>query len=247
MRGIGKAWRAIAGLVLPPRCPGCGAVTAADHQFCATCFAALRFLGPPWCARCAVPFAHDRGPEGVCADCHFDPPAHHGARAAVAYGDIARALALRLKYGGRIALATTAARLMARLLPGDAALLVPVPLHRWRLWSRGFNQAALLADALGCDAGLPTDPFVLTRPRRTPSLRGLTREQRARAVRAAFATDPQRRGKLKGKHIVLIDDVYTTGATADACARTLLKGGAARVTVLCWARVLDEGGGSAPH
>eukprot|EP01035_Chromulina_nebulosa_P012369 gene12368-16483_t len=108
----------------------------------------MRFLAPPWCATCHIPFAYDLGPGACCAACAARPPRHAGIRAAVAYGDVARTVALRLKYGGRTAFAETVARQMARLLPDDADLLVPVPLHRWRLWSRGFNQAALIAASL---------------------------------------------------------------------------------------------------
>jgi len=228
------------GLALPPRCPGCGAVVRGDHRFCVDCWGSLKFLGPPWCATCCQPFAIDRGPDAQCGACLESPPRHAGARAAVAYGPVARTLALRLKYGGRLAFATTAARLMARHLPGDAALLVPVPLHRWRLWGRGFNQAALIAAALSRALGIAHEPLALRRARRTPALRGMNPRQRRQTVRAAFAVDPARAADLKDRHVVLVDDVYTSGATADACARTLLRAGAAKVTVLCWARVVGD-------
>lgn len=225
-------------LALPSRCPGCGAVVRGDHRFCLACWGSLDFIGPPWCATCGAPFAIDRGEDAQCAACLESPPRHAGARAAVAYGPVARTLALRLKYGGRLAFATTAARLMARHLPGDADLLVPVPLHRWRLWGRGFNQAALIAAALSRSSGILHEPFLLIRAKRTPALRGLNPRQRRDAVRAAFAVSSS--SALKGRHVVLIDDVYTSGATADACTRALLKAGAAKVTVLCWARVLND-------
>lgn len=224
-------------LALPPRCPGCGAVVRGDHRFCLDCWGALEFLGEPCCASCGVPFVIDRGAQAQCAACLARPPRHAGVRAAVAYGSVARTLALRLKYGGRLAFATTAARLMARHLPADAELLVPVPLHRWRLWARGFNQAALIAGALAATSGVMHDPLLLRRRRRTPPLRGMSPRQRAAAVRAAFALDPARAGAVARRHVVLVDDVYTSGATTDACTRALLKGGAAKVTILCWARV----------
>ena len=163
--------RLIADFALPPRCPGCGAVTGEDHRFCAVCWGALRFLAPPWCATCHAPFAYDRGAEAQCATCIADPPRHAGVRAAVAYGDVARTVALRLKYGGRTAFAETVGRQMARLLPDDADVLVPVPLHRWRLWSRGFNQAALISAALTRVSGVANDPLLLRRVRATPRLR----------------------------------------------------------------------------
>lgn len=225
------------GWALPPRCPGCGEPVAEDHRFCAACWDGLRFLGPPWCDGCQRPFAYDRGEGARCAACLADPPRHAGVRAAVAYGPVAGALAVRLKHGGRIGLAETMARAMLRTLPaGD--LLVQVPLHRSRLWRRGFNQASLIADAIGRATGLPRDHRLLERRRATQLLRGLGRRQRARAVQGVFAVPKTARARVRGRAVILVDDVYTTGATAGACVRTLLAAGAVSVTVLCWARVL---------
>jgi ComF family protein len=176
----------------------------------------------------------------MCGACLADPPAHAGARAAVAYGDVAKTLALRLKYARRTGFAETAARQMARLMPEGADLLVPVPLHRWRIWGRGFNQAALIGDALARVSGVPQAATLLVRRRATPVLRGLGPRGRAKAVTGAFALTPLARDRLKARHVVLVDDVYTTGATVGACTRVLLKGGAAKVTVLAWARVTDR-------
>lgn len=229
----------VAALALPPRCPGCAAVVRGDHRFCAACWAGLQFIGPPWCDTCCLPMADDRG-GGRCGPCLVRPPRHAGARAAVAYGPIASAMAVRLKYGGRAALAETMATLMRRHLPADADLLVPVPLHRWRLWGRGYNQAALIAAALSRGSGVRHDPLVLRRLRRTPPLRAMNPRQRAATVAGAFALDPRRVAGLRGAHVVLVDDVYTSGATTDACTRILLRGGAGRVTVLCWARVIGD-------
>lgn len=160
-------------------------------------------------------------------------------RAAVGYGDVARSVALKLKYGGRTGLAVTAARLMRRHLPSDADLLVPVPLHRWRLWSRSYNQAGLIASALGREAGVAVDVRALERRRHTVSLRGLSRGERRRELAGAFAVRGDARDRIEGRHLVLVDDVHTSGATADGCAAALLDAGAASVTVLAWARVLD--------
>lgn len=238
----GRVGAALAALALPPRCPGCGVPVAVDHLFCAACWSGLHLLAPPWCAGCNLPFDYDRGAEARCATCVADPPRHAGVRAAVAYGPMARRLALKLKYGGRIGVARTMADRMVRVVPPDLDLLVPVPLHRWRLWSRGYNQAALIAAALGRRVALPYDPLVLVRRRGTVALRGLGRSGRQRAVAGAFAViDP---GRVRGKAIGLVDDVYTSGATAAACTRSLLAAGAASVTILCWARVIagEEGG-----
>jgi ComF family protein len=240
MPALARPLRTIVDFVLPPRCPGCGTITPSAHRFCAACWQSLRFITPPWCAACQRPFPYDRGAGAVCGACLARPPLHAGVRAAVIYGDIARGVALRLKYGGRLGLAETVADAMVRLVPDDADLLVPVPLHRWRLWSRGFNQAALIARALARRRALSADALALRRTRRTPALRGLGARQRARTLTGAFAVAPGAADRLRGRHIVLIDDVYTSGATTEGCTRVLLAAGAGRVTILCWARVLEE-------
>ncbi|MGI4733284.1 MAG: ComF family protein [Janthinobacterium lividum] len=242
LRPIVRSLAVAVGLALPPRCPGCGGVVGLDHRFCATCWQSLRFVAPPWCAGCNIPFTHDRGEGARCADCLARPPRHAGIRAAVAYGPIARRLVLRLKYGSRPAFAITAARAMVRWVPESCDLLVPVPLHRSRLWRRGFNQAALIATAIGRGSGVAADARLLERHRRTPVLRGMGGKERAAAVWAAFRIAPGARERLKGRHVALVDDVYTSGATTDACTAVLLRAGAASVTILCWARVLGEEG-----
>ncbi len=162
----------------------------------------------------------------------------------MAYGPVARSLALRLKYGGRIAFAETMAGPMARLLPEGADLIVPVPLHRWRLWSRGFNQAGLIAAGVASRSGVPVDHDALLRRRQTLSLRGLGGRARARTVAGAFAIsgEASREGRVRDKAVVLVDDVCASGATTDACTRVLRSAGARSVTILCWARVLPETG-----
>lgn len=240
MGWAGQAIGAAFALALPPRCGGCGGVVGQPHSFCPACWRSLRFLGPPCCAGCGVPFEFDRGDGARCAGCLATPPRHAGIHAAVAYGDVARGLALRLKHGRRIGLAETMARLMVRHMPADAELLVPVPLHRWRLWARGFNQSLLIAEALAKRSGVPIELAALLRPRATPLLRGLGRRDRARAVAGVFAVADGRKAALKGRHVVLVDDVHTSGATSDACTRALLRAGAARVSILVWARVLDD-------
>jgi len=223
---------------LPPRCPGCGVVVDGDDRFCIDCWRALDFLSGAGCASCGLPM--DGAPEGlVCGRCLAHPPRHDGVRAAVGYGAIARGVALKLKYSGRPAIARLIAAQLARHFtpePGD--LLVPVPLHRWRIWTRGYNQSALIARALAGQTGTPVALDALRRIKRTPLLRGLGAADRAKTVRGAFAVPKEARALLRDRHIWLVDDVHTSGATANACARALKRAGAARVTLICWARVV---------
>lgn len=239
MSSLAAPLKLVVDAALPPRCPGCGAVTRADHHFCAACWGQLRLLAPPWCAACHVPFSIDRGADACCATCLDAPPIHAGVRAAVAYDAIPKAIALRLKYGRHLAYAKTIARHMARLMPDDADLLVPVPLHARRLWGRGFNQAGEIARGLSQLTGVPCDVESLRRVAATPVLRGLGAKARAQAVAHAFAMAPEARQHLAGKAVVLVDDVYTSGATTNACTRLLVQSGVCSVTILCWARVLD--------
>lgn len=232
--------REVVDFALPPRCPGCGAVTDEAHRFCLTCWQALIFLGDPSCARCGLPFEYDSG-EGVeCGGCIAEPPAFDRLRAAVAYGEIARTVALKLKYSGRPGVAETLGHFMQRHLVDEDpdAMLVPVPLHRWRIWKRGYNQSALVATALSRRTGLRAELDLIRRVKATPPLKGLGRRERAITVRGAFRISPRAKARLEGRKIILIDDVYTTGATANACARILKRSGASAVNILCWARVV---------
>ena len=229
-------------LILPPRCPGCGTITQDDHVFCGTCWGGLRLIGAPHCAACGIPFELDFGPDALCATCIADPPRFQAARAALAYDDVPRRVLMRFKHGNRPTLARTLARQMSRVagdwLEEPDLLLVPVPLHRWRLWRRGYNQAALLAQALSRMSGRPLLLDALVRRRATKSSGSLSRKRRRANVRGAFAVPPARRDLLRGRHVVLIDDVLTSGATADACTLALNRAGAASVRVLTFARVL---------
>lgn len=237
---IGRAFAPIVAFALPPRCPGCGTVVQADHSFCLDCWRSLDFLGGPACSICAEPLALAFHDDARCGACLADPPPFDRVKAAVAYGPIARALALKLKYGRRPGIAVTMARHIRRTA-GDAlegALVVPVPLHRRRIWTRGYNQAALIARALVRDGAGELALNLLQRKRATPVLRGLGRLARDRAVQGAFAIPKDARARIKGRSVALIDDVFTSGATARACARALKRAGATSVTILCWARVV---------
>jgi ComF family protein len=173
----------------------------------------------------------------TCAVCMARPPRIARTRSAVAYDEISRGLAIRLKYGRKVAIAKTMARFMAPLIgEGEERVLVPVPLHRSRLWWRGFNQSALVASELSKRLKIPSRPLLLSRTRRTPPLKGMNSSQRRRAVAGAFKVRDH--DAVAGKTIILVDDVLTTGSTADACARALKRAGAARVELISWARVV---------
>lgn len=239
-----QAATAILDFALPPRCPACGEIVADQHSFCAACWSSIHFLGEPCCAGCGMPFPYDLGPDALCAPCQATPPPFDRARAVMAYGAVARTVAIRFKYGRRTGHARLIAAHMARHLveaERAGALLVPVPLHRWRLWARGFNQSALIASALARLTGAAAANDALVRTRRTPPLRRMSAGQRRRVVKGAFAMARGREEAVRGRHVVLIDDVWTTGATAGACAAALRRAGAARVDLLCWARVLPDG------
>lgn len=235
-----SAARRIVDYALPPRCPGCGQVTIEEHRFCLTCWQALTFLGDPCCVRCGLPFEYAGGAGSLCGGCLAEPPAYDRLRAAVAYCDISRQVALKLKYSGRPGVAETLAHFMQRHIAAEAGdgVLIPVPLHRWRIWRRGYNQSALVASALARRTGLRVELDLLRRIKATPPLKGMNRRERALAVRGAFQLTDRGRKLVEGRTVVLVDDVFTSGATASACARTLKRGGAAAVNILCWARVV---------
>jgi ComF family protein len=204
----------------------------------------LEFLGPPWCRGCATPFEFDRGADAYCASCIANPPRHDGIRAAVKYDDLSAQVALRLKYGGKIGLARVIAQHMRRHVPEetDQIIITPVPLHWTRIWARSFNQSALIGKQLAALTSIAFVPDILVRRKRTPSMRGLNHKRRRQAVASAFAVHPKYKGTLKGRKIILIDDVLTTGATSDGCVAVLKRGGADWVQIFCWARALRGGG-----
>jgi ComF family protein len=226
---------------LPPLCPSCREPLGGGAGLCAACWSKLSLIEPPYCARLGIPFSHDGGDGLLSMEAIENPPAYARARAAVRYDDIARALVHGFKYGDRLDLAPMMGRWMARAgrdLIDDADTLVPVPLHWRRLWARRFNQSAALAKAIGEAESLPVLYDALRRVRATPQQVGLNKSQRANNVQGAFRVAPGGKAEIAGKRLVLIDDVLTSGATADACARVLLRAGAASVDVVVFARVV---------
>jgi len=231
-------------LVLPPRCVGCGARVDMPGLVCAKCWSGLTFIAPPFCASCGAPF--DFAIEGAlrCAACLAAPPPYDRARAALVYDEASRGLVLSFKHGDRLQAAAAfgawTARAGAELLAG-ADLVAPVPLHRWRLLQRRYNQAALIAHHAGKLSGVPHIPDLLERRRATPSQGSMGPSARARNVAGAFRLKPRHAERVRGASIVLVDDVLTTGATAGACVRVLRRAGAARIDVLTLARVVLNG------
>jgi ComF family protein len=231
-------------LMLPPSCMGCDSLAATGFTLCAGCFNACQFITAPFCRRCGVPFAYTRqfGPKGTCPGCVQHPPRFGAARAAMVYDTSSRGLVLAFKYEGRTELARLFAPMLARAgaaLLAQADLLVPVPLHPSRLRARGYNQAALLAQALARLCTVPAVVDGLQRSRRTPPMSDLGQAEREAMMRGAIRVTPGRAQRLDGARIVLVDDVLTSGATSNACAAALMDAGAIGVDVLAVARVRD--------
>jgi ComF family protein len=243
-------WRGLRPLLdvgLPPLCPACREPVRDAGGLCATCWSRLNFITRPYCERLGIPFAFDPGPGILSMQAIADPPAYARARAAVRFDDVARALVHALKYGDRLDLVPTLGRWMASAgheLLADADALVPVPLHWRRLWARRFNQSAALAHAIAAAAAVsavnvPVTTTALKRTRATRSQVGLSKSERAQNIQGAFRVPAAARAEIVGRRLVLVDDVLTSGSTVDACARALLRAGAAQVEVLVFARVVD--------
>jgi ComF family protein len=228
-------------IVLPTLCVACREPVDGEGV-CAECWGKLSFIAPPFCPRLGIPFVYDPGPDMLSMEAIANPPAYTRARAAVRYDDVARTLVHALKYQDRTDLAPAMGRWMARAgreLLDDADVLVPVPLHWRRAWRRRYNQSGALARVIERQNGVKVAAEALRRIRPTEQQIGLSRPQRASNVQGAFKVAPDRQALIAGRRVVLIDDVLTSGATVDACARALLRAKAASVDVLVFARVVD--------
>jgi len=240
-RGVGHAFRFLLDVALPPLCPSCRAPLGDGHGLCAACWAKLSFIEPPYCARLGIPFVYDPGPGLLSMEAIANPPSYDRARAAVRYDDVARALVHKFKYSDHMELSGLMGAWMARAgreLTREADALVPVPLHWRRLWARRFNQSAALAASVSRTTNVPVLTETLRRVRATPQQVGLDKGERAQNVSGAFKVPPERKADVAGRRLILVDDVLTSGATVDACARALLRAGAAHVDVLVFARVV---------
>ena len=243
-RAARTAGRLALDLLLPPHCLTCDQPVDAPGQFCPGCFDKTRFITAPCCDRCGVPFESPRaGAAGHCIDCQASPPPWDQARAALRYDEQTKRVILPFKYGDRVETARALAPLMARAgaeLLRQADWLVPVPLHRRRMITRRYNQAALLARALAKLSGRPALLDALRRVKATSPLADLSPARRALEMADAITVRASRRAMLQGSRVLLIDDVLTSGATARACAAVLREAGVLRVDVLAAARAHSQ-------
>ena len=228
-------------LVYPPQCLSCGTSVTEIGTLCGDCWVEVRFIGKPHCRICGTPFAYDLGPAAVCGSCAQARPTYDRARAVMIYNDRSRELILAFKHGDRTerapALAAWLVQAGAEML-GDADIVAPVPLHWTRSFSRRYNQAALLAKIVAQRSETAFAPEILVRQRRTPSQGRLNASARRRNVQGAFAVRQRMRTQIQGRRILLVDDVFTTGATVTACTTALRRAGAGAVDVLTLAKVV---------
>jgi ComF family protein len=249
-RGLARVRAAVAGLVrqatdiaLPPQCLSCDAPLAGHGALCPTCWGKLRLIEKPYCARLGIPFAYDLGPGALSAEAIADPPPFDRCRAVAAFDDVARTLVHGLKYRDHLELAGAMGEWMARAgadLVASADVIVPVPLHARRLWWRRYNQSALLAQRIAAAGGKAVAPLALMRIRPTAQQVGLSSSERDKNVRGAFRVPLAGKPMVASRRVLLVDDVFTTGATVNAATRALLRAGAAAVDVLVFARVVRE-------
>ncbi|MEK1886782.1 MAG: ComF family protein [Phyllobacterium sp.] len=235
--------RQISGLLFPPVCSGCERLVAEPGSLCGSCWSNVRFIEKPYCPVLGTPFSHDLGSEIVSAEAIADPPPFGRARSVAVHEGVIAEMVHRLKYNDRTDLGPWMARWMLRagveLLDG-CDIIVPVPLHARRFWFRRFNQSAELARHLARTGGKAFDPDALRRVKPTKQQVGLGMNARRLNMSDAFKVPEAQEIKVKGRSVLLIDDVYTTGATVKAASRALLRGGASRVDVLTFSRALSK-------
>lgn len=230
-------------LIYPPICANCGAFSSRHNALCAQCWKDVRFIEKPYCEVSGHPFSFDLGEGIVSANVIANPPPYKRARAAVVYDGAARKIVHLMKYKDRQELSNLMANWMVRAARDcldDVDCIIPVPLHRWRLMGRRFNQSAELARNLAQKTDKHYLPSALIRKKSTIPQVGLPAKARQDNVKGAFVVPEDKKPEILGKRIILIDDVYTTGATVNAASRALLFGGADQVCVVTFARVVNE-------
>ncbi|EEQ96790.1 competence protein F [Brucella intermedia LMG 3301] len=240
---VGRAVRSSADTLFPPTCIGCRMHVSEPGTLCPKCWPELRFIERPYCPVLGIPFSHDFGENFMSAEAIADPPPFRRLRSAVLHRGAAQRMAVSLKFHDRTDLAPWMARWMQRAgreLLDECDVILPVPLHRWRFWQRRFNQSAELARALAKLEMKPFAPQGIKRVRRTEQQIGLGIKERKRNVDGAFRVPQEHEIHIRGRRVLLIDDVYTTGATVKAVTRALLRGGARSVDVLTFSRVLPD-------
>jgi ComF family protein len=226
-------------LLFPAQCLRCYEMVEAHGTLCASCWSGVHFLSEPWCERCGRPFDYTLGKGAQCGSCIHEPPLFAQARSCFRYDAFSRPLVLPFKYGDQTYLAATYGQWLMKASDGlveKCDAIVPVPLHRWRLLKRRYNQAAILSQALARHAGIKVEAQVLTRTRNTRPQAGLTRAQRRKNVQRAFAVPEAQKSWVRGKTLLLVDDVMTSGTTILHCTKALLDAGASNVYVLTLAR-----------
>ncbi len=243
-KGLNRLGLALLDQLYPASCVACGAPLASTDALCSGCFSQMRPISMPFCPVLGLPFESDPGPDARSAEALADPPPFDRARSAFAYGEIAGTMISRLKYGDRVELARFCARLMASAgkdFWSAKPILVPVPLHPSRLRFRRYNQSLLLAQGISRQTGLSVDEHLILRHKKTRQQVGLSGDGRLRNVQGAFSAHPRFLERLHGRPVVLVDDVYTTGATVKAATKVLKRAGAEHVDVLTFARVVIGG------
>lgn len=238
---LSKGSQILLNIFFPALCAGCNEPVDTPGSLCADCWPKMTFIGPPFCAQCGHPFDYEISAEMLCGNCLAHPPSFNRSRSVLKYDDFSKGMVLAFKHADRTDKTPVFAKWMTRSagdILSSKVLVVPVPLHPTRLLKRRYNQSALLAQSIGKISNSRVIPDLLLRTRATPSQGGKSPTGRVRNVQGAFKIHPRWKQKIKGEHILLIDDVYTTGATVSACSACLLKNGAAQVDVLTLCRVV---------
>lgn len=241
--GVRRAWHGFADLVFPPVCLACQAPLDRHDALCPACWGRMHWIDAPLCPVLGLPFSYDYGPGIISPLAIANPPPFSRMRAVAGHDGVARDLVHRLKYQRRLHLARAMGGWMQRAgapLLAEADYLVPVPLHRRRLWWRGFNQSVVLARAISVHVGVPLFAHALERTRMTSRQVGLSGKARERNVQGAFRLHEEARPHLAGKRVVLIDDVYTTGATVRAAVRALQKADIGDISVVVFSMALPD-------